>query len=378
MNSSLCIQSCLFEFKTFVMKPMNAPATPKYQQIADELRHQLREGVLRPGDRLPSLAEMQASHQASRPTVESAHALLEKENLIVKRHGAGVFVRKPEQRAAQGVIGLSGACFSFNGYSSYWAQIMGGVRDAVSAAGLQLLILDPKISDGWEKADGVLLCDWNDSRTPRPCPPGLPLVSLLAPVEGVASVVADDAGGMRAATEYLISQGHRQIAYLHAYDGQSIASNRLAGYHGALQTAGIEEPKQWTRYLYGLYDFGVQFTNVARDTMQYWIEHGWSTLGCTALLCHNDEAALGAMQALTAAGIRVPEDVSVIGFDGTSFCDLVSPKLSSIELPLREIGAASVEMLLRQIEADEVRTEHKILPTQLRVRESTAAPSRHS
>ncbi len=70
------------------MKPISAPATLKYQQIADELRHQVREGVLRPGDRLPSLAEMQASHQASRPTVESAHALLEKENLIVKRHGA--------------------------------------------------------------------------------------------------------------------------------------------------------------------------------------------------------------------------------------------------------------------------------------------------
>jgi len=367
----------LFEFKTFVMKPMNAPATPKYQQIADELRHQVREGVLRPGDRLPSLAEMQASHQASRPTVESAHALLEKENLIVKRHGAGVFVRKPEQRAAQGVIGLSGACFSFNGYSSYWAQIMGGVRDAVSAAGLQLLILDPKISDGWEKADGVLLCDWNDPRTPRKHPPGLPLVSLLTPVAGMASAVADDAGGMRAATEYLISLGHRRVAFMHAFDnGHSIASARVAGYESALQSAGIEALKSWTRHLHGLYDYGVQFTNVGRDTMQMWLDDKWSTLGCSAIMCHNDEVALGVIQTLNKNGIRVPQDVSVIGFDGTEFCDLVSPKLSSIKVPLREIGATGVEMLLQQIAADEVSIQHQVLPSQLRERESTCAPRR--
>ena len=65
------------------MKPTDPTLTTKYQQLADELRHQLQMGVLQPGDRLPSLAEMQLSHNASRPTVERAHALLEKERLIV-------------------------------------------------------------------------------------------------------------------------------------------------------------------------------------------------------------------------------------------------------------------------------------------------------
>jgi len=105
--------------------------------------------------------------------------------------------------------------------------------------------------------------------------------------------------------------------------------------------------------------------------------NGWQKINCTALLCHNDETTMGALQALREAGLRVPDDVSVVGFDGLEIGEYSHPRLTTVEMPLREIGAAAVAMLLRQIEADEVTEEHQILSTQLRVRESTAAPSRH-
>ena len=83
---------------------------------------------------------------------------------------------------------------------------------------------------------------------------------------------------------------------------------------------------------------------------------------------------MGAIEALRKAGLLVHQDVSVIGFDGMAIGNYVTPKLTTVEIPLREIGAHAMELLHRQITKDEVSAEHQVLPTQLKVRESTAAP----
>ena len=305
------------------------------------------------------------------------YAKLESEGLIVRRRGSGTYVAefsKPASKAT-GIIGLSGKAFRFNGYSPYWAQLQGGAHQAATKAGRQLLILEPTRSQGWEKADGVLICDWNDNLKPRKDLPGLPQVSLMTSIEGIASVTADDYAGMRLATEYLVSLGHRKISYLHGESLSQIVHNRLTAYQDVLKKSGITPDPSWTRFIPGKYDYGVHISKYAALAMSRWLKSGWSTLGCTALLCHNDEAAVGAIQALSEKGIRVPQDISVMGFDGTEYCDLVSPRLSSVEVPLREIGAQAVELLLQQIKADEVSEEHRVFPTRLRIRESTAAPS---
>ena len=111
--------------------------------------------------------------------------------------------------------------------------------------------------------------------------------------------------------------------------------------------------------------------------MKAWLSESddWSKIGCTALLCHNDDVAIGAMQALNAAGLKVPDDVSVVGFDGTEVGEYSSPQLTTIEVPLQQMGKVAIGLLQKQIEVDEVIVGHKVLPTQLRVRESTSAPS---
>jgi DNA-binding LacI/PurR family transcriptional regulator len=356
------------------MKLSDAPPIPKYWQLAQHFRQQIEQGVLRPGDRLPSLAEMQAMHNASRPTVERAHALLEKAELIERRHGAGVFVATPAKHSTrtQGVIGLCGSGFSFNGYNSYWAQVMGGVREAAAKARVQLLIVEPASFQGWEKADGVIVCNQTSARVSHKQPLGQPLVSLLTPIENLASVVADDYDGARQATEHLLRLGHRKIGFLHFQPKQPVLQQRLAGYRAALKAADVTPRKSWRREIAGPFLHGEQIVATGRAAMQRWIEDGWKRTGCSALLCHNDEVALGAVQALAADGIEVPQAVSIVGFDGTEFCDLASPPLTSVQVPLRAIGAAAVELLLQQIESGELSTEHKVLPTKLKVRASTA------
>jgi DNA-binding LacI/PurR family transcriptional regulator len=109
--------------------------------------------------------------------------------------------------------------------------------------------------------------------------------------------------------------------------------------------------------------------------MQSWLQEGWRETRCTALLAQNDLAAIGAMRAFQKAGIRVPEDVSVVGFDGTELCEYLAPQLSSVEIPLREIGAQAVKVLLDRLRQPSGKAETLVLPTRFQARESSAPPS---
>jgi DNA-binding LacI/PurR family transcriptional regulator len=185
----------------------------------------------------------------------------------------------------------------------------------------------------------------------------------------MASVSADDYAGAKEATEYLLQNGHERIAYLHGRD-HTVVPQRIKGYHDALKKAGLKPQRKWLRRLPGKIDYGAQFIEAGHDAMQTWLREDWSALGCTALMAHNDEIAIGAMAALREASIVVPEEVSVIGFDGLQISDYVEPRLTTVEVPLQQIGVRAVEMLRAQIEADAAGGEAEVLPMQLRARES--------
>ena len=356
------------------MNRLQPPKTPKYSTLAAHFRRQIRTGVLRPGDRLPSLSEMREQQGISRPTMEKVHQILEQDGLIQRLPGAGTFVLEPKKRTATGIIGLTGFGFQYSGQSAYWASLLGGIREAASAAQMQLLLLDHVSNLGWEKADGILLSDWSCDETLRHVPAELPCVSLLVPVHGMASAAIDDRAAMRTATEHLVRLGHKRIAYLHGND-KSTLPLRLSGYEEAMAASGLKAQKKWRRSYIAGNDFGEQFVAAGKQATQLWLKKDWSTLGCTALLCHNDEVAVGAIQAFQEAGVLVPRDVSVMGFDGLEIGTYVSPQLTTLELPLREIGMSAVEMLIKQIKADEVSTSHLFCTPQLRERETTCAPA---
>jgi DNA-binding LacI/PurR family transcriptional regulator len=356
---------------------LRGPERTRHIRVTNWMRQQIVSGHWPIGARLPSYNETRARYGVPTSTMEKVYAQLESEGLIVRRRGSGTYVSEPATRTSSstGMIGLSGTGFNFSGYSPYWAHLLGGVREAAAAEGLQILLLDPRTSDGWEKADGVLMCDWDDPAMPRKVLPGQPLVSLMVPVQGIASACADDEGAARLATEHLLALGHRRIGFFHTFASHPIAHQRLMGYQSALQAAGIKPRAEWTANMCGTYDFGAAFTNFAYEMMKQKLGDGWQKLGCTALLCHNDEAAVGVIMALEEAGLRVPHDVSIIGFDGTEYCDLVRPRLSSVAIPLREIGVAAVKLLCTQIKNEKESDEHRVLPTCFQERETTARVS---
>lgn len=256
----------------------------------------------------------------------------------------------------------------------YWTHLLRGVHVAAEQAGQAVLLLSERAGAGWEKVDGVLVHGEPGIMAERSLPVDLPLVSLMVEQPGHTSVVADDYAGATAAVQHLIDIGHRRIAYLVETDPTRLmAQARLKAYHDTLAAAGITADPRWVWPLQVAH-FGADFLDESRKYMEAWLGAGWASLGCTALLAQNDRTAMGAMQALQAAGLRVPDDVSVVGFDNTDECRLATPQLTSVEVPIEAIGMRATDLLLRHLRGEQSTPTTVVLPTHLTVRASTAAP----
>jgi DNA-binding LacI/PurR family transcriptional regulator len=283
------------------------------------------------------------------------------------------------QRNLSGTFGIIGSEIFNAEEGPFYVRLMGAMHKAVDAAQQHLLYLGTE--DAWNsaaaaKVDGILICGVreNDSIFHK-LPPLLPRVSLFTQVDGVTSVGIDDYRGAQMATRYLMDFGHRRIGCLMEKQAWE-AGRRIAGYNNVLQEAGIEADPRWKR-LVGAVDRGVApapYLDWGHDHMQEWLNDGWDEANCTAILVQNDAAAIGVMRTLQKAGIRVPDEVSVMSFDGTDYCDLVSPRLTAVALPLGLIGTKAVEFLNRQIAGEPSSAESILLPLSLRLGESVAAP----
>ena len=351
--------------------PSVSPAKgPSYVQMVAALRGQIESGELQPGDRLPSLNEMQFQFGASRMTVHKVQLLLEKDGLVRREQGRGTFVSlAPERRA--GVLALMSAGTQGE-ITPYWAHLVSGAREAAAAAGRQLLLLNSQEtpSIGWEKVDGVLLADDYPHDN---LPPEMAAVTMMHPRGDTSCVVADDKKAMRAATQHLLALGHRRIACIMEIKG-SLSLRRLSGYRQALQTADIEPQDLWLRPFESWTEEIARFEDKAHRSMEVWLQQGFRETGCTAILAHNDEAAVGIIEALHQHGLRVPDDVSVVGYDGTEVSDFHRPRLTTVQLPLRDIGFQAVDLLLKNLEQTSPRARNIVLSARLKIGATTAKP----
>ena len=336
----------------------------RYVRIAEELREQIESTALKPGDKLASFTEMRTKFGVSQGVLERAYSLLEQDGLIVRRSGNGTFVARREPQALHNALGCLVPAVSL----PYFSHLLEGIREVAHREGQHVTLMRDALPASCQRLDGILLYGAVGQWMPA-LPGGLPHVTLMTGNDEYPSVEADDFGGARQAVEHLISLGHRRIAYLlDLSGGEPILLNRLAGYRAALHDAGIAAEKRWVR---NLADYG-PFLRRGGFNMYDWLRADWRELGCTALLVQNDLAAIGAIGQLQQADIRVPEDVSVVGFDSTDECEIVRPNLSSVHVPLREIGAASAELLLKMVRGEAAPAGPVLLPTRMDVRDSTA------
>jgi LacI family transcriptional regulator len=198
---------------------------------------------------------------------------------------------------------------------------------------------------------------------------GIPVVQINRRSQNrtIPSVIADDRGGVQLAVEHLVELGHRRIAHVGAPQTHSTGRIRLAGFRAGMRRAGLQFPP-------GHVQFGRAITieEGARVGAALLAEHP----EVTAIVAGNDLMALGCYDALRAAGLRCPEDVSVIGFNDMAFADRFDPPLTTIHFDHYEMGAAAVDVLMRRLRsADPVPAAVRLeLETRLVVRASTAPP----
>ena len=193
------------------------------------------------------------------------------------------------------------------------------------------------------------------------------LVNDQYPGEFVHSVMIANQDGSRAATEHLIELGHRRIAYVGDRSGYQSDAERLAGYKQALAAAGIEFAAELAVEGDGRPEAAVAAMN------------GLLKLADppTAVCCYNDMTALGAMRAIRSRGLRVPEDVSVTGFDDLFFAEYLEPQLTTVRQPMRRMGEMAMENLLKLMSGEDSVAQVKV-EAELIVRGSTAKANARS
>ncbi|MGI5443456.1 LacI family DNA-binding transcriptional regulator [Streptomyces shenzhenensis] len=184
-----------------------------------------------------------------------------------------------------------------------------------------------------------------------------------APDTEAVALTFDNRGGGRELTEHLIGLGHRRLGYITGPKERTTTRHRLEGHRAALAAAGIEEDPRWT--VHGGYDRGAgheaTLELLRRDP------------SLTAVVAANDSVALGACAALRESGLRIPEDVSVAGFDDLPFSIDAVPALTTVRLPLAEAGARAGRIAMGREEAppDGIAT----INGELTIRGSSGPPS---
>ncbi|MEU5634741.1 LacI family DNA-binding transcriptional regulator [Streptomyces rishiriensis] len=255
----------------------------------------------------------------------------------------------------------------------FFSEIVGSLGDALADTGMQLMLTLVRSDDERQRfleyarggrVDGVLLMSVHagDRLPDMLAEARLPTVMLgrRSGDEYVSYVDADNVGGARSAVSHLLSRGRSVIATVTGPLDMYAARCRLRGYQDALALAGLNSKPS----LIAESDFT---EDGGRSAMARLLERHPEIDG---VLAASDTTAAGALQALRAAGRRVPEDVAVIGFDDFPLAQRTEPRLTTVRQPLEEMGRAMIRLLLEDMEEPSVAYRHVILRTELAVRES--------
>jgi LacI family transcriptional regulator len=194
---------------------------------------------------------------------------------------------------------------------------------------------------------------------------GLPLVMidpLNQPHARVISIGSTNFAGGLAATQHLLSLGHRRIAFIGGHATAACHQARMHGYRAAMEAAGAPVLPGYVQTGHFHYNDGVAGSSALLD-----LPHP-----PTAIFAGNDDTALGVIEGARVRGLRVPDDLSIVGFDDTQIAPMASPPLTTVRQPLQQMGGAALRTALRVVAGERTDSHHVELATELVVRASTA------
>ncbi|SON50823.1 DNA-binding transcriptional regulator CytR [Vibrio tapetis] len=261
---------------------------------------------------------------------------------------------------------------------SYFTEIIRGIEDAAVENGYLVLLGNSGQQQKREsslvnlvftkQADGMLLLGthlpFDVSKPEQKNLPPLVMACEFAPELELPTVHIDNLTSSFEAVNYLTQMGHRNIAQITGPAEAVLCQFRSQGYQQALRRSGI--PMNPTYKEEG--DFSFESGERAIAKLLSLPEPP------TAIFCHNDVMAIGAIQKAKKLGFKVPEDISFVGFDNVQFSEYCDPPLTTISQPRYEIGRQAMLMLLELLKGNDVQAGSRLLETELIIRKSAAPP----
>jgi DNA-binding LacI/PurR family transcriptional regulator len=360
---------------------------PLHTQIAARVRRDVRNGVYARGARLPAEVDFARRLGVSRGTIRQALTTLLGEGLLQTVPGRGSFVVDDSGQPAVGMIGmiLPSVVRARN------PELIDGAGETLRQAGYSLL-LGISGDDTWRESDqlqrlvgqGVsgLIVYTVDGALDLPALRGLVesnfpvvLIDRYIPDLAVDTVTMDNLGGAFLATQHLAEQGYRRIGYIGTDNvGTSSIVERMSGYRWALEQYGLP----CTAALVCI-DLRRLLAWPPREPEKE--QHNQRVLRAflgrddrpEAIFVCNDYVAFQVVRVAEALGLRVPEDLALVGFDNVAYTDYFGVPLSTVEQHRHEIGATAATLVLERIAGRRHRIERVIISTRLIVRRSSVA-----
>jgi LacI family transcriptional regulator len=279
---------------------------------------------------------------------------------VPSRLGRGLAERR---HAANGIVfpDLSGP---------YYAEVVVGYEEVAAELGRSVLILSThgreavrgRVLDLASRVDGLVIFGRTvrDDVVDEVVAMGVPVVLLARPaVAGVDTISAESLASARQLADHLLDHGHRRLAFLGDPESSSDAAARWAGISGVLTERGIR-PRQ---------PVACGFTEESGRKVAHRLLSATRSRP-QALVCADDEIALGALLAAEELGLRVPDDVAVTGWDDIMAARYARPGLTTVRQPMRELGGRAARALDERIAGERTAARHDVLHTELVIRGS--------
>lgn len=350
-----------------------------YKKVYQDLKDRIQEGGYLRDALLPSEREIGETYQVDRTTVRKALQLLVDDELVEKRAGKGTVVvwrpqealpqmqtrLRPEKRSGSIAFLLpKGDNNSSRITQPFYAQLFYRAEKECQKLGYNMIYSTLDETDPFDdlvRSNGFsgifFVSNVSHRHLDRALALGIPSILVNSHYAPMTSILSDNFSGTYAACRYLIERGHKSIGIINGDSRYTTSKERHRGCITALREAGLTLKNE---YCLGGSSWEFEAGLAAVEQM---LEKNPSYP--TALVAFNDRLALGAIQAINQAGLKVPDDISIIGYDNSDQAKYSVPKITTVEIHASLMAQTAARMLFQQIEDYEVLPVKVLTPVEL-------------
>ena len=245
----------------------------------------------------------------------------------------------------------------------YFASALNSFREEAESSGYDITFISCDVGQTstsylqharYRRVEGmaVFCADFLDPLVRELVYSDIPVITLDHPYEGHMAVLSDNRNGIRELVRYVYSKGHRRIAYIHG-NPTAVTDQRLKGFHEACEELGLEIPEEYI----GSCEYHEPMS--CREATKKLLSLPQRP---SCILFPDDFAYLGGVSAINEAGLRIPEDISTVGYDGIHLARVITPRLTTWRQNTEELGRMAAARLIERIERpDEAAPEHLVI-----------------